>query len=70
MEVKQIQSVNQYIDLHKMEMTSLLEEFVKLPSCSREPEVMPAAAAGSPACCVRKVLQSGPVKWGMAMLRW
>lgn len=45
MEVKQIQSVNQYIDLHKMEMTSLLEEFVKLPSCSREPEVMPAAAA-------------------------
>ena len=41
----QIQSVNQYIDLHKMEMISLLEEFVELPSCSREPEVMPAATA-------------------------
>ena len=45
MREQQIQSVCQYVDLHKTEMISLLEEFVKLPSCSREPEVMPAATA-------------------------
>ena len=45
MDGKQLQQVKQYIDLHKTEMIRLLEEFVELPSCSREPEVMPAAAA-------------------------
>ncbi|MBQ8919055.1 MAG: M20/M25/M40 family metallo-hydrolase [Acidaminococcaceae bacterium] len=45
MEAKQIQIVEQYIDLHKAEMISRLQEFVELPSCSREPEVMPAATA-------------------------
>ena len=45
MREQQIQSINEYIDLHKMEMIRLLEEFVGIPSCSREPEVMPAATA-------------------------
>ncbi len=33
----------EYVDSHKEEILSLLEEFVETPSCSREPEVMPAA---------------------------
>ena len=45
MREQQIQSINEYIDLHKTEMIRLPEEFVEIPSCSREPEVMPAATA-------------------------
>ena len=33
----------EYVDSHKEEILSLLEEFVETPSCRREPEVMPAA---------------------------
>ena len=45
MKADQITTVKEYIALHKAEMIRLLQAFVELPSCSREPEVMPAAAA-------------------------
>lgn len=38
-----ITQAHEYIDMRKQEILSMLEEFVKTPSCSREPEVMPAA---------------------------
>ena len=45
METKDIKQAYSYVDDHKEEMLSLLEEFVETPSCSREPEVMPEATA-------------------------
>jgi len=44
LEAKLIQTVKQYIDSHREPMAELLQEFARIPSCSREPEVMPAAA--------------------------
>ena len=38
-----IDSAYSYIEKRKAEILSLLQEFVEIPSCSREPEVMPAA---------------------------
>ena len=39
-----LSSAAAYVESRKEEILSLLREFVELPSCSREPEVMPAAA--------------------------
>ena len=43
MQHDQIASAYSYIEKRKAEILSLLQEFVEIPSCSREPEVMPAA---------------------------
>lgn len=40
---QQLPSASAYVENRKEEILSLLREFVELPSCSREPEVMPAA---------------------------
>ncbi len=40
---QQLPSAPAYVENRKEEILSLLREFVELPSCSREPEVMPAA---------------------------
>lgn len=40
---QQMPSASAYVENRKEEILSLLQEFVELPSCSREPEVMPAA---------------------------
>ena len=43
MKEEQIRQAYEYVDGRREEILSLLEEFVNTPSCSREPEVMPAA---------------------------
>ena len=40
---QQLPSASAYVENRKEEILSLLQEFVELPSCSREPEVMQAA---------------------------
>ena len=37
---QQLPSASAYVENRKEEILSLLQEFVELPSCSREPEVI------------------------------